>query len=203
MESMFLNNIFMDKEHKNILILCNPQKDYVTGSMGTPEAINAEQGMVELIKAETSDGKSVWDSIYFQMDIHYDNYFNTLEGFWNPVKHCINDTDGSGILSSVNKALGDCKCNIQFGCDKHGFVSMNMIENITHRINNIPNKEDSVSIIISGFNTDVTVLGTALTLRSIFPDVVINVMPFACAGTNRSDHVSAINLMKNNNIFVN
>lgn len=186
---------------KNILILCNPQKDYVTGSMGNAEAVNAEQGLVKLIQAETSDEKSVWDSIYFQMDIHYDDYLDTMEGNWNPVKHCISDTDGSGILASVNKALGDCKCNVQFGCDKHGFVSMNMIENITNRINNFPHSE-ATHITIAGFNTDVTVLGTALTLRSIFPDVEIQVAPFACAGTNRSDHVSAINLMNNNNIFV-
>lgn len=190
-------------EDKNILVLCNPQKDYVTGSMGNTEAINAEQGLVKLIQSETSEGKSTWDSIYFQMDIHYDNYLDTMEGIWNPVKHCISDTYGSGILSSVNKALGDCKCNVQFGCDKQGFVSMNMIENITHRINNILDKGNSVTITIAGFNTDVTVLGTALTLRSIFPDVQIQIAPFACAGTNRSDHVSAINLMKNNNIFVN
>lgn len=195
---------FMDEGYKNILILCNPQKDYVTGSMGTPEAINAEQGMVELIKTE-KDNKSVWDAIYFQMDIHYDNYNDTLEGKWNPVKHCISDTNGSGILSSVNKALGDCKCNIQFGCDKQSFVSTQMIENISNRIHSKQNtfgEEYTPRIFIAGFNTDVTVLGTALTLRSTFPEVDIYVEPFACAGTNRSDHVSAITMMTNNAIYV-
>ena len=61
---------------KKILIVIDVQNDFVTGSLGTPEA----QAVVPNIVKKVEEYRSRDDAIIFTTDTHYDDYLETSEG---------------------------------------------------------------------------------------------------------------------------
>ena len=69
-----------------VLVVVDMQNDFidpVLGSLGTKEACEAVDKVVELIKKEP------YDKVYATMDTHGANYLETMEGKNLPVPHCI------------------------------------------------------------------------------------------------------------------
>lgn len=73
---------------RKILIVIDMQNDFVSGSLGSPEARAIVPNVIEKIK-QYHDGY-----IFFTKDTHYEDYLDTLEGHNLPVKHCIEYTWG-------------------------------------------------------------------------------------------------------------
>lgn len=69
-----------------LLIVVDMQNDFLTGSLGTPEARSIVPKVVEKIRAA--------QKVYFTMDVHFNNYLDTAEGKALPVPHCIAKTVG-------------------------------------------------------------------------------------------------------------
>ena len=65
-----------------ILVVVDMQNDFITGSLGTEEAVKIVDRVVE--KMENFQGK-----IICTRDTHFENYLDTSEGKKLPVKHCI------------------------------------------------------------------------------------------------------------------
>lgn len=61
---------------KKILIVIDVQNDFVTGSLGTPEA----QAVVPKIKEKFEEYKNNGDYVVYTMDTHNSDYLNTSEG---------------------------------------------------------------------------------------------------------------------------
>ena len=72
---------------KKILIVIDMQKDFIDGSLGTPEAQAIVENVVSLI--DDFDGE-----VLYTLDTHFENYMETLEGKKLPVMHCIRGTEG-------------------------------------------------------------------------------------------------------------
>lgn len=66
---------------KKVLIVVDVQNDFVTGSLGTPEA----QAIVPKIKEKFEEYKNNGDYVVYTMDTHNSDYLNTSEGKKLPV----------------------------------------------------------------------------------------------------------------------
>lgn len=74
--------------NKKILVVVDMQNDFITGSLGTPEAVSIVDNVVEKIRVEE------WDKIYVTRDTHHENYLKTQEGRNLAIEHCIECTEG-------------------------------------------------------------------------------------------------------------
>ena len=82
---------------KNCLIVIDMQNDFITGSLGSKEAETIVPRVKERIEKAIKDS----EDIYFTKDTHYENYMDTKEGEFLPVKHCIEGTSGHDICSEL------------------------------------------------------------------------------------------------------
>ena len=77
---------------KKLLIVVDYQNDFVSGSLGCPQAVAIEDTLAEKIAAYRALGEE--GQIIFTMDTHEKNYLETQEGQNLPIAHCIRNTDG-------------------------------------------------------------------------------------------------------------
>ena len=91
---------------KNILIVVDMQNDFVSGSLGSSDAVKILGNIRSKIKSYDSDDNGV---IVFTRDTHSRNYLNTLEGRKLPVEHCIYNTKGWEIVDELNAPLEKTK----------------------------------------------------------------------------------------------
>lgn len=83
---------------KKVLIVVDVQNDFVTGSLGTPEA----QAIVPKIKEKFEEHKNNGDYVVYTMDTHNSDYLNTSEGKKLPVEHCIYRTSGWEVIDEIH-----------------------------------------------------------------------------------------------------
>ena len=82
---------------KNLLLVIDMQNDFVTGSLGTKEAMQIVPSVVNKIKKYIEDGGSV----IFTRDTHTSEYLQTQEGKKLPVEHCIKGTWGWELIDEL------------------------------------------------------------------------------------------------------
>ena len=78
----------------NILVVVDMQNDFVSGSLGSKEAI----AIVPRVVGRVVDGINRGEKIFFTRDTHEINYMDTREGKNLPVPHCIRGTEGWEII---------------------------------------------------------------------------------------------------------
>ena len=76
---------------KKLLIVVDYQNDFVSGSLGCPQAVAIEDALAAKIAAYRALGEE--GQIIFTMDTHEKNYLETQEGQNLPIAHCIRNTD--------------------------------------------------------------------------------------------------------------
>ena len=81
-----------------ILIVVDMQKDFVSGSLGSPEAR-------AIIPAARDYICSFEGNIIVTYDTHGEDYLETPEGRKLPVPHCIEGTDGWELADEIGEAL--------------------------------------------------------------------------------------------------
>lgn len=169
---------------KKILIVIDVQNDFVTGSLGTPEA----QAVVPNIVKKVEEYRSRDDVIIFTTDTHYDDYLETPEGKKLPVSHCIVGTSGYEIIPELNVELS----TMEKIYPKNTFGYR---WNISHWI-------CCYDVEIIGVCTDICVVTNALVLKTHYPDIEITVDASCCAGTSLEKHKAALEVMKSCQINV-
>lgn len=80
-----------------ILIVVDMQNDFVTGSLGTKEAVE----VVPNVKKKIEEYLKNRDRIIFTKDTHQSNYLDTQEGRNLPVEHCIIYSHGWEIIPEL------------------------------------------------------------------------------------------------------
>ena len=171
----------MDKN--KILIVIDFQNDFVTGSLGTPQAL----AIVPKVKAKIDEYNKNGIPIIFTRDTHDANYLNTQEGKLLPVIHGIEDTEGWNIYDDLD---GNCACYVNK--NTFGFQYWN---NVT-----VCKNADEIELI--GLCTDVCVVSNALILKATYPEVKITVDASCCAGVTEESHKAALLTMKSCQINV-
>ena len=186
-----------------VLVVVDVQNDFITGSLGTPEA----QAIVHKVCEKIVN----WDGeIIFTQDTHFKNYLETQEGKNLPVGHCVRNTDGWKIWDEVIGAL-KYKTNKRSGLlpprhnetpqkygyrvfEKDTFGSYDLMDSVS-RIKCL-NAENISEIQLVGLCTDICVISNALMLKSFFPEVPIVVDASCCAGVTPESHKNALEAMK-------
>lgn len=162
-----------------ILVVVDMQKDFVNGSLGTDEATKIVQKVAQKIAA--FDGR-----VLYTRDTHEPDYFQTQEGKYLPVSHCIKNTDGWALCPEIG-AL----CNEE-PIDKPTFGSVELGELLA-----AANTEETItSITLIGLCTDICVISNALLIKAFLPETPIIVDASCCAGVNPESHQRALDAMK-------
>lgn len=149
------------------------QNDFITGSLGTPEAV----AIVPKVKEKIAAYKAAGHEIIYTRDTHTEDYLNTPEGKNLPVKHCIKDTPGWQIADSLYIEGSPCIDKPTFGWPHWNQLSLESVELI-------------------GLCTDICVVSNALIIKAMFPDADISVDASCCAGVTKETHAAALKTMK-------
>ena len=174
---------------KKYLIVVDMQNDFIDGSLGTKEAQAIIPNAVKKIRE--FDGE-----VIATMDTHFENYMDTQEGKFLPVKHCIIHTDGWEINKDIDEALRarDSMLAVQ----KNAFGSVKLPKLIKKDAGKEP-----FEIELIGLCTDICVISNALILKASFPEIPISVDPSCCAGVTPALHDAALATMRSCQIVVN
>lgn len=169
----------------NYLIVVDMQKDFITGPLGTKEAVRILPLVKERIDKALEDGEKV----IFTRDTHFENYMDTQEGKKLPVMHCIEGTSGWGIDEGLMDYVdnGDA-----FIINKVTFGSRTLAEFLAAE--NEFNPIEKVTLV--GLCTDICVISNALTVKAFLPEVPIIVDSSLCAGVTPASHENALEAMK-------
>ncbi|AIZ56876.1 nicotinamidase/pyrazinamidase [Candidatus Methanoplasma termitum] len=160
---------------RRLLIVVDMQNDFITGSLGSPQA----QAIVPAVQEKIKSYRKAGDKIIFTRDTHYADYLETQEGRRLPVVHCIEGTDGHRIADELNTT--GCKI-----FDKTTFGSLELAEGL--------GEYDEIELC--GLCSDICVVSNALILKAKFPETVVTVDAGCCAGVTEESHKAALITMK-------
>lgn len=170
------------------LIVIDMQNDFITGSLGTKEAIDILPKVVK--KVSDYDGK-----VIFTKDTHTSDYLNTQEGRNLPVKHCIMGEKGWYL----DQQLGDIADRANWKIyNKPTFGSVELAADLKKKSID----ENIEEIELCGLCTDICVISNALLLKAFMPEVIISVDAQCCAGVTPESHKNALEAMKMCQIIV-
>lgn len=176
-----------------IVIAVDLQNDFITGSLGSPEAQTIIPNVKDYLRS--LDEKA---HVIFTMDTHFDDYLEsgTLESKKLPIKHTIKGTDGWLIFED----LTSLPPGPQTLAPKQTFCSWDFDNIITDEalsyVRNGRDPEEDLEFEIFGVCTDICVVSIALYLRSFYPSVKITCLKDLCAGSSPAAHEAALTVMK-------
>ena len=165
-----------------ILVVVDMQNDFVTGVLGTQEAVE----IVPKVKDRILWGAEQGETIVFTRDTHEEDYLETQEGRKLPVPHCIRDTRGWEIVN----VLQDCAENTAT-VDKPAFGSMDLCGILQL----IDEQSPIEKITLVGLCTDICVISNAMLLKAALPETEIAVDASCCAGVTPESHATALRAM--------
>ncbi len=166
---------------QDILIVVDMQNDFVDGSLGTPEAQQIVEHVVEKIKQ--FEGR-----VLFTQDTHESDYLKTQEGAYLPVEHCIRGTQGWELVPAI-KAL----CQPENPVIEKPTFGSSELASLLARLNE---EEPIRSITLVGLCTDICVISNALLIKAYFPEIPIAVDANCCAGVTEESHRRALDAMR-------
>ena len=155
------------------LIVVDMQNDFITGALGTKEAVAILENVKKKIREYYENGHQ----IIFTRDTHFDNYLETNEGRNLPVKHCIKGSNGWQIAEGLEVPGA-------FYIDKPTFGYTNWKE------------FDLGDVELIGLCTDICVVSNALIIKALFPENNVYVDASCCAGVTPETHNAALATMK-------
>lgn len=169
-----------------ILVVVDMQNDFITGSLGTPEA----QTIVPNVKKKIEQAVKNGDMIIYTQDTHFKDYLDTKEGKKLPVEHCIRGTEGWKIPDEL-RVPDDYHPHWNIG--KFAFGSRRLPELI--RDDGLALSYNEIELV--GLCTDICVVSNALMLKAYFYEgMEITVDATCCAGTTPENHEAALKVME-------
>lgn len=165
---------------KKILVVIDMQNDFIDGALGTAEALGIVEKVVDKI------GSYPADCIYATRDTHGEDYLETSEGRYLPVKHCIKGTKGWEIRPEVARAMPQAAV-----IDKPTFGSEELAQRLLEE-----SRKEEIEIEFVGLCTDICVVTNALLVKTKLPEVKISIDASCCAGVTPESHEAALLTMK-------
>ncbi len=173
---------------KKILVVVDMQNDFISGSLGTKEAVAIVPNVLGKIKEYDIN------DIYVTRDTHQSDYMNTNEGRHLPVEHCIENTWGWELEDSVKAAVEGAKT-----VNKPTFGSTELASMLYKMYEELPVSESGkkeLSIELVGLCTDICVVSNALLIKATMPEITISIDSSCCAGVTPESHEAALTTMK-------
>ena len=179
-----------------ILVIVNPQNDFVNGSMSNDNSMKILPDMVHVIKEHVANN----NPIFVVQDTHTKNYRSTPEGKKNPMPHCIVRTDGWKVHEKIQDALNLAEPgNVTF-LQKEAFASFDLVKQLKDTVRSFEERIRNIKVI--GYLTDVDVLNNAILIKNNFKQIPTSVLSYACSGTNEDLHNSALDVMESSQINI-
>ena len=163
---------------KNILLIVDPQNDFITGSLAVKEA---KEKMMKLADYINGDHPS-YDYVCVTMDTHPENHSSFKEhgGIWPA--HCVYDTNGGNLPEYLNEAVENANfvsCYHKgtetdkeeysiFDNERDGFMLHTQIKELA--------RQEDVYIDVCGIAGDYCVLETIKGLRKFIGDDYIKIL---------------------------
>lgn len=164
----------------NVLIVVDMQNDFITGALGSKEAVEILPAVVEKIK-------NFEGMVLATRDTHSENYLSTAEGKKLPVPHCIKGSAGWQLVRDIERLL------VTPPIDKPTFGSAELGQMLSSY-----NKIKPISeVTLIGVCTDICVISNALLIKAFLPEATVKVDASCCAGTTPQAHERALQAMKN------
>jgi len=164
---------------KKCLIVVDYQNDFVSGSLGYPEAAAIEQGIADKIRQYRGSG----GEIIFTYDTHDADYLHTQEGRKLPVVHCVRGTQGHALYGEPAKLAMDSDmafCKNTFGSDElYEYLKRTPYE----------------SIELVGLVSSICVISNAILAKTAQPETPIIVDASCTASHDKHLHQAALDVM--------
>jgi nicotinamidase-related amidase len=189
-----------------ILIIVDMQNDFISGALGTSEALAILPGVIARVI------ESRGELILFTQDTHCEDYLNTSEGKKLPVVHCVKDSWGWQIheeimaawngnpdtirLNPPNSSSGALEGNI---FQKPVFGSTALVDFL---VDLLGGGSLSAKIELLGLCTDICVISNAIMIKNALPETEISVNANLSAATTPQSHLEALNIMEKCHIEV-
>lgn len=171
-----------------VLVVVDMQNDFITGSLGTPEA----QAIVPNVKKKIEEYRNNGDLIVFTRDTHQPDYLLTKEGVKLPVEHCIMDAWGWKITDELHDEAANAVI-----VDKPTFGSVDLCDAIASLEADCEPTDVVEEIELVGLCTDICVTSNAMILKAVFYDTIdISVDATCCAGVTPETHEAALKTME-------
>ena len=167
-----------------VLVVIDMQNDFITGALGTKEAVQIIDGVVNKIKAYQAAGSQ----ILYTRDTHSENYLATSEGKKLPVVHCIKGTSGWQLADPINEIVSD-EAQI-FDKETFGCVALG------EKIKEMYTQDQTLEVELIGVCTDICVISNALLIKAFVPEIEITVDAACCAGVTPESHHTSLSAMK-------
>ena len=169
---------------RNILIVVDMQKDFVTGALASAEA----QAILPEVMAKISECDRAGEEIIFKRDTHGEDYMQTNEGKHLPVPHCIKGTDGWQICSELTDGVTSEYKTV----DKPTFGFLGWKDVLASETAD----GSDLDIEMIGVCTDICVVSNALILKALYPEATVRVDAGCCAGVTPEAHAAALATMR-------
>ena len=170
---------------KKITIVVDMQNDFLTGSLANPDAISIIPSVLDQIKNS--------DYVMYTRDTHSENYLETQEGKNLPVLHCIEGTQGWQIVDDLApQNITDIK--MWHIVNKPTFGDVNIWKDM-YFADLVNWNGEGVEVTFCGTCTDICVVSNAMIVKSLYPELVVNVKADACAGLTPEKHKAALDVM--------
>ena len=166
---------------QKILVVVDMQNDFVEGSLGTKEAMEATDHAVKKLK----DFEGI---VYVTLDTHYQNYLQTAEGRKLPVVHCVRKSYGWRLHEKILNALMGRKYNL---IEKETFGSTGLVDEIAEW-----KSRGEIEIELIGLCTDICVISNAMLIKAVTPEMAVCVDGRCCAGVTQKSHENALEAMR-------
>ena len=164
---------------KKCLIVVDYQNDFVSGSLGFPEAEELECSIAQKIEQYRTRG----DEVMFTFDTHGEDYLNTQEGRHLPVAHCLRNTDGHKLYGRVAGLILESDqrfCKNTFGSDElYRYLRTNPFE----------------SIELVGLVSNICVISNAVLAKTAQPETPVLVDANCTASNDSRLHQAALDVM--------
>ncbi len=162
---------------KNCLLVIDMQNDFITGALGTKEAVE----IIPAVKARIEKAIKNGEDVIWTKDTHEKDYMKTREGKYLPVEHCIKGTHGYEICDELLPYVDKAKKVII----KNTFGSKELPKYI----------EEYDNITIIGLCTDICVISNAMVVHAFYPEKNIIIEKKCCAGSTVENHENALKAM--------
>lgn len=164
---------------KKALLVIDYQNDFISGSLGFPDAQRLAIGIRDKILEHRRTGSR----IVFTLDTHEKSYLKTKEGQNLPIEHCIKGTEGHALHPLV-KAVQKEEDMV---FEKPTFGSMELAKYLEH--------EAFEEIEIVGLVTNICVLSNAVLAKAACPEARIRVNKTLCDSYDRALHEDTLRVL--------
>lgn len=161
-----------------VLVVIDMQNDFIDGVLGTKEAV----AILPKVREKIAEFREKGYPVIFTRDTHYQNYMQTQEGEFLPVKHCIYGSKGWEITDEL-------EVRDSVIIDKPTFGSLALA---TYVEETYPGAE----VVLIGVCTDICVISNAMILKATAPETKVTVDASCCAGVTPQSHENALKAME-------